>query len=75
MVGDSLLKKTLVLVSRTFFQIHKENVLVTCYSTRHNAALDVFPSLKTEDKAKGKHDYSPVKQSMEYSILGDREII
>lgn len=75
MVGGSLLKKTLVLVSRTFSQIHKENVLVTCYSALHNAALDVFPSLKTEDKAKGKHDYSPVKQSMEYSILGDREII
>lgn len=68
MAGDSLLKKTLVLVSRTFSQIHKENMLVTCYSLQHNAALDMFPSLKTEDKAEGKHDYSPVTQSMEYSI-------
>lgn len=45
-------------------------MLVTCYSLQHNAALDVFPSLKTEDKAEGKHDYSPVTQSMEYSIWG-----
>lgn len=51
--GSSLLKKISLIVNRTFSQVHKENMFVTCFSIQHGAtSLDVFSSLKTEDKAK-----------------------
>ena len=52
--GAFLLKKTLVLLDRTFSQIRKDHVFIPSYSTQHDAiALDVVSLLKTwGDKAK-----------------------
>ena len=51
--GGFPLKKTLVLLNRTFSQIRKDHVFIPCYSTQHDAiASDVVSLLKTGDKAK-----------------------
>lgn len=38
--------------NRIFSQVHKESISTTCYSRQHDAASNMFSSLKTEGKVR-----------------------
>lgn len=55
---------------KNHFPDHKNYVCYMLLKHHDATALDVFLSLKTEDKAKKEIECSSIKESMKYSILG-----